>query len=79
MVNVKLPEQLQKITPAEEFVCVRHRWNTNEVSWDLIFLLNVSYLYFNAALFGFSYITMTFDVMSDLEVSFTYKLHVLLL
>ncbi|KAI8795578.1 calmodulin-binding transcription activator 1 [Biomphalaria glabrata] len=29
-VNIKLPEQLQKIVPAEEFVSVRHRWNTNE-------------------------------------------------
>ncbi|KAH9515572.1 hypothetical protein Btru_011424, partial [Bulinus truncatus] len=30
VVNIKLPEQLQKIAPAEEFISVRHRWNTNE-------------------------------------------------
>ncbi|CAG5129969.1 unnamed protein product, partial [Candidula unifasciata] len=28
--NIQLPEQLQKINPLEEFVSVRHRWNTNE-------------------------------------------------
>ncbi|RUS80061.1 hypothetical protein EGW08_012178 [Elysia chlorotica] len=28
--NIKLPAQLQKITPAQEFISVRHRWNTNE-------------------------------------------------
>ena len=33
---VTLPEQLQKIVPAEEFVKVRHRWNTNEVMKFLI-------------------------------------------
>ena len=27
----ELPLQLQSITPAEEFINVRHRWNTNEV------------------------------------------------
>ena len=30
MTNTQLPKQLESIQAAEEFLGVRHRWNTNE-------------------------------------------------